>query len=132
MFFCEVVARGRVIRPIRVCRYYTLMHAYLRATCAQQGQLLNALQREEARANKVSGTVRKTRHVRKKLLARIKNPRWEVKHHYHMTCMVRVSVCLCVCAYFCLWSNHLSVYSVYIHTSAFFSISMFSPCGEKV
>lgn len=50
---------------------------------AQAGQLLSALQREEARANKLSATVRKIRHTRKKLLGRISNPRWEVRHHYH-------------------------------------------------
>jgi len=34
----------------------------------------------------ISETIRKVRHVRKKLLARIVSPRWEIPHHYHMTC----------------------------------------------
>eukprot|EP00808_Paulinella_micropora_P000157 g9786.t1 len=52
----------------------------------QAGSLLVALQHEEAQANKISETIRNVRTVRKKLLARIQEPKWEVPHHYHMTC----------------------------------------------
>jgi len=52
----------------------------------QAGQLLNALRREEAAATKVSATIRRIRQVRKQLLGRITTPRWEIPHHYHMTC----------------------------------------------
>lgn len=58
-----------------------------RMLSSQAGQLLSALQREEARASKLSATVRKIRHTRKKMLGGIANPRWEVPHHYHMTCL---------------------------------------------
>lgn len=66
---------------------YKALQRTERDLSGQAGQLLNALQREEARAAKLSSTVRKIRHTRKKLLARIITPRWEVCHHYHMTCV---------------------------------------------
>lgn len=53
----------------------------------QAGQLLSAMQQEETRATEYSTTVRRVRQTRKKMLAKIKNPRWEVIHHYHMTCV---------------------------------------------
>lgn len=66
---------------------YKQTSAAERMLSAQAGQLLSALQREEARAAKLSSTVRKIRHTRKKMLNSIANPRWEVRHHYHMTCL---------------------------------------------
>jgi hypothetical protein len=53
----------------------------------QAGQLLQALQHQEKLAGTYSGTVKSTRMMRRKLLADIKNPKWEVAHHYHMTCI---------------------------------------------
>lgn len=66
---------------------YKNLSAAEKLLSSQAGQLLNALQREEARAAKLSATVRKIRHTRKKMLGNIANPRWEVQHHYHMTCL---------------------------------------------
>lgn len=66
---------------------YANLQKVERDLSAQAGQLLSALQREEAIANKLSVCVRKNKHIRKKLLARIANPRWEIRHHYHMTCL---------------------------------------------
>jgi hypothetical protein len=51
---------------------------------------LNSLTREESRANIVGTTVKDTRATRKKLLARIVTPRWEIKHHYHMYAIIIV------------------------------------------
>ena len=58
-----------------------------RLLSAQSGQLLKALQAEEALLNALNATLRRIRHEHKKLLGRITSPRWEVRHHYHMTCM---------------------------------------------
>ena len=58
-----------------------------RTLSAQSGQLLKALQAEEALLNALNATLRRIRHEHKKLLGRITSPRWEVRHHYHMTCM---------------------------------------------
>ena len=58
-----------------------------RLLSSQSGQLLKALQAEESLLLTLNATLKRVRHEHKKLLSRILAPRWEVRHHYHMTCM---------------------------------------------
>ena len=64
-----------------------LLRSTERLLSSQSGQLLKALQAEESLLLTLNGTLKRVRHEHKKLLSRILAPRWEVKHHYHMTCM---------------------------------------------
>ena len=64
-----------------------LLRSTERLLSSQSGQLLKALQAEESLLLTLNGTLKRVRHEHKKLLSRILAPRWEVRHHYHMTCM---------------------------------------------
>ena len=64
-----------------------LLRSTERLLSSQSGQLLKALQAEEALLTTLNATLKRIRHEHKKLLGRITAPRWEVRHHYHMTCM---------------------------------------------
>ena len=64
-----------------------LLRSTERLLSSQSGQLLKALQAEESLLTTLNATLKRIRHEHKKLLGRITAPRWEVRHHYHMTCM---------------------------------------------
>lgn len=52
---------------------------------AQAGQTLRALQGEESVINALSHALKDTKNQRRELLGKMSAPRWEVRHHYHMT-----------------------------------------------
>jgi hypothetical protein len=54
---------------------------------SQAGALLKRLQSEEAATSQLSAIIKRYKSEHKKLLAKIANPRWEIAHHYHMTCI---------------------------------------------
>jgi len=54
---------------------------------SQAGALLKRLQSEEASTSTLSAIIKRYKAEHKKLLAKIANPRWEIAHHYHMTCI---------------------------------------------
>lgn len=58
-----------------------------RSLAARQGSLLKRLQSEEASTSQLSAIIKRYKSEHKKLLAKIANPRWEIAHHYHMTCI---------------------------------------------
>jgi hypothetical protein len=58
-----------------------------RRLSAQSGQLLKALQNDEAIVTILNNSLKRIRTEHKNMLNRIAAPRWEVHHHYHMTCM---------------------------------------------
>ena len=64
-----------------------LLRSTERLLSSQSGQLLKALQAEEGQLTTLNSTLKRIRHQHKKLLGRITAPRWEVRHHYHMTCI---------------------------------------------
>ena len=64
-----------------------LLRSTERLLSSQSGQLLKALQAEESLLTTLNSTLKRIRHQHKKLLGRITAPRWEVRHHYHMTCI---------------------------------------------
>lgn len=51
------------------------------------GSLLKRLQSEEQSTSQLSGIIKRYKSEHKKLLAKIANPKWEIAHHYHMTCI---------------------------------------------
>jgi hypothetical protein len=75
---------------------------------SQAGALLKRLQSEEAATSQLSAIIKRYKSEHKKLLAKIANPRWEIAHHYHMTCIehqlgsdrTAVLCMLCVCVFF--------------------------------
>ncbi len=58
-----------------------------RTLSSSAGGLLKRLQLEEQTSTQLSQIIKKYKQDHKKLLAKINNPRWEVPHHYHMTCI---------------------------------------------
>ena len=50
---------------------------------------MKRLQSEEASTAQLSAIIKRYKSEHKKLLAKIANPRWEIAHHYHMTCVTR-------------------------------------------
>ena len=51
------------------------------------GSLLKRLQSEEQSTSSLSTVIKRYKNEHKKLLAKIANPKWEIAHHYHMTCI---------------------------------------------
>jgi hypothetical protein len=58
-----------------------------RTLSSSAGGLLKRLQLEEQTSTQLTQIIKKYKQDHKKLLAKINNPRWEVPHHYHMTCI---------------------------------------------
>jgi len=54
---------------------------------SQAGALLKRLQSEESSTSMLSSIIKRYKSEHKKLLSKISNPRWEIAHHYHMTCI---------------------------------------------